>query len=119
MLLWYWFSPGHIIFTNSTVTIYIEQYDKEKREITVQEEKEKICNAISELQVNMLKNQYLLFADDGIEIRVYGRGIKYKNQNIGVVHIYLSEKNEINTIQLDGKDYSFKKGDTLLADYIL
>lgn len=119
ILLLYWLLPGNIIFTNNNVTIYIEQYGIEKRYITEPIDKKKILNEVSDIKINVFKNQHLLFADDGIVITIYGTGIKYKNQKINVVHIYISTKNEINTIELDEKSYSFKKENTSLINYVL
>lgn len=74
-------------------------------------------NAISNIRIRKCKNQHLLFANDAIAITVYGKGIRYKNKGVSVVHIYISDKNEINTIQIGAKNCSFKKGNTILKEY--
>lgn len=118
VILFYWLLPSNIVFTNDNVTVYIERYEAKTTYITEKMEKKKILNAISDINISKFKNHYLLFADDGITITVYGKGIQYKNKDIGVIHIYISDKNEINTIQIGTKNYSFKKENTLLKEYL-
>ncbi len=116
--LFYWLLPSNIVFANDDVTVYIENYGAKTTYITEKTEKKKILNAISDINISKFKNQHLLFADDGITITVYGKGIQYRNKDVGVIHIYISDKNEINTIQIGAKEYSFKKGNTLLKEYL-
>ncbi len=116
--LFYWLLPSNIVFANDDVTVYIENYGAKTTYITEKTEKKKILNAISDINISKFKNQHLLFADDGITITVYGKGIQYGNKDVGVIHIYISDKNEINTIQIGAKEYSFKKENTLLKEYL-
>lgn len=116
--LFYWLLPSNIVFANDDVTVYIENYGAKTTYITEKTEKKKILNAISDINISKFKNQHLLFADDGITITVYGKGIQYKNKDVSVIHIYISDKNEINTIQIGAKEYSFKKENTLLKEYL-
>ena len=118
VVLFYWLLPSNIVFVNDDVKVYIESYEAKTTYITEKTEKKKILNAISDINIRKFKNQHLLFADDGITITVYGKGIQYKNKDVSVIHIYISDKNEINTIQIGTKEYSFKKGNTLLKEYL-
>ena len=118
VILFYWLLPSNIVFTNDNVTVYIERYEAKTTYITEKMEKKKILNAISDINISKFKNHHLLFADDGITITVYGKGIRYKNKGVGVIHIYISDKNEINTIQIGAQEYSFKKRNTLLKEYL-
>ena len=118
VVLFYWLLPSNIVFVNDDVKVYIESYGAKTTYITEKREKKKILNAISDINIRKFKNQHLLFADDGITITVYGKGIQYKNKDVSVIHIYISDKNEINTIQIGTKEYSFKKGNTLLKEYL-
>lgn len=119
IILFYCSLPSNLIFTNDNVTVYIEQYGVEKQYITEKKNKKRILNNISAIQIRERKNQHLLFTKDGIVITVYGKGIRYKSKEVSVVHIYISEKNKINTIELDNKDYSFKNKNTALMNDIL
>ena len=117
-VFFYWLLPSNFVILNDDVKFYIESYGSKKTYITEKTEKKKILNAISDINIRKFKNQHLLFADDGITITVYGKGIQYKNKDVSVIHIYISDKNEINTIQIGTKEYSFKKGNTLLKEYL-
>ena len=109
--------PHSIVFTNINVVAYVEQYGKQKRYITEEMDKKRLLNMVSNIKIMPFQNHHILCSDDGIVITIYGKGILYRNKEVSVVHIYISEKNEINTIEIDEKDYCFKKENISLEEY--